>query len=338
MRNLSSVKSIDFSIIIPAFNADKTLQNCLQALAVQTVPKEKYEIIVVDDGSTDATSIIALRFDVCYIFQNNRGPASARNAGAAAAAGRIILFTDADCTPCRNWLEKMVQPFEDERVVAAKGSYKTHQTELAARFAQMEFEDRYDLLKKSDCIDMIDTYSAAFRRDVFQNTGGFDVSFPKANNEDTELSYRLSKAGYRMVFVPAAVVYHTHPSSFLKYLKLKFWRGYWRIIVYRRYPDKAIKDSYTPNILKVQTVLMALTIPFCPLSFTHLLPLTPIILVWTVIGMTSLPFAIKTFKKDKIVGLLSPMLILLRSLSFALGSVLGLMKWLIQRQKFTNSI
>jgi glycosyltransferase involved in cell wall biosynthesis len=331
MRYIEAEKQIDFSVVVPAYNSERTLAFCLEALANQTLPRERFEVIVVDDGSTDSTSKIARKVDVRYMFQKNRGPASARNIGADAAVGNIILFTDSDCIPCSDWLEEMVRPFADTHVVAVKGKYKTRQTELVARFAQMEFEDRYDMLKKSASIDMIDTYSAAFRKDVFKRMGGFDSRFPKANNEDTELSYRLATAGYKMVFNPDAVVFHVHPSTLARYLKLKFWRGYWRIIVYRRYPNKAFKDSYTPNVLKIQTLIMAMSLPLCPLSLFNSDSLSLVLLIWSIVLITTFTFAIKTYKKDKLVGILSPIIILLRSLAFAFGSILGLIKCLISK-------
>ena len=315
-----------FSIIIPAYNAEKTLSACLESLADQSVAKEDYEIIVVDDGSTDGTAKIAKKFDVKYIFQTNQGPAAARNKGAGAAAAQIILFTDADCVPDHNWIREMVSPFGDREIVGVKGAYKTRQTKLAARFAQAEFEDRYDLLKKSSTIDMIDTYSAAYKKDIFLSIGGFDESFPVANNEDTDLSYRLSASGHKLVFNPVAFVYHTHPDTFVKYLKLKFRRGYWRMVVYRRYPDKAVKDSYTPAVIKIQAMLMALSMPLFPLSWCVPALLYPALLLWGTIILSSFPFSIKTVKKDKIVGLISPAVILFRSLVFAAGGILGLIR------------
>ncbi len=317
-----------FSVIIPVYNAETTLSLCLKALSHQSVAKEDYEVIVIDDGSTDNTSNIAKKFNVNYISQTNQGPATARNKGARAARGDIILFTDSDCIPDHSWIKEMVSPFKDSDVVAVKGIYKTSQKELAARFAQAEFEDRYDLLKKSSSIDMIDTYSAAFRKDIFLDMGGFDQSFPVANNEDTDFSYRLAVAGYELVFNPKAFVYHTHIDTFVKYLKLKFWRGFWRMIVYSRYPDKAVKDSYTPAVIKVQTMLMALSLPllFLSLFVPYLLYLA--LLSWCTIIILAFHFSFKTFKKDKIVGLISPGVVLLRSLVFATGSLWGLVRCL----------
>ena len=319
-----------YSVIIPAYNSEKTLFSCLESLEAQSLSKENYEVIVVDDGSTDDTSKIANRFNVKYIFQTNKGPAAARNKGADAAAGQIILFTDADCVPDHNWIREMISPFSDREAIGVKGAYKTRQMELAARFAQAEFEDRYDLLQKSSTIDMIDTYSAAFRKDVFLNIGGFDQSFPVANNEDTDLSYRLATAGYKLVFNPAAFVYHTHPDTFIKYLKLKFRRGYWRMVVYKRYPDKALKDSYTPVVIKIQTMLMALSLTLFPLALVYSSLIYPAMLSWGIIILSAIPFSLKTFKKDRPVGLISPGVILLRSMVFALGSMLGAVRCLFQ--------
>lgn len=321
------------SVVIPAYNSEKSLYYCLESLTNQSIPKASYEVIVVDDGSTDRTSEIARDFNVKYLFQENQGPASARNKGVRNASGEIVLFTDSDCVPDHNWMQEMISPFKDPEIVSVKGAYKTRQKELAARFAQAEFEDRYDLLQKSVTIDMVDTYSAAFRKDIFLNMGGFDENFPVANNEDTDLSYRLASKGYKLVFNPRAFVYHTHPDALLKYLKLKFRRGYWRMVVYRRYPDKALKDSYTPVVIKIQTMLMALSILLFLLAWIEPKLIYLALMCWGLIIVSSFSFSIKTFKKDKPVGLLSPGVILLRSLVFALGSLLGMARCIWHSKK-----
>jgi glycosyltransferase involved in cell wall biosynthesis len=313
------------SVIVPAYNAEKTLAFCLEALGNQSHSKENFEVVVIDDGSTDRTAQIARRFRIIYEYQRNRGPAAARNKGAALAQGNVILFTDADCVPERNWVEEMIRPFKDPTVAAVKGAYRTKQKELAARFAQAEFEDRYTLLEKKDVIDMIDTYSAAFKRDVFEKAGGFDESFPVANNEDTDLSYRLATSGHKLVFNPKAIVYHSHPNSIFHYLRVKYWRGYYRIVVYRRFPEKAVSDSYTPKVIKVQTLLTALSLPLLFLSVFRTGLLALVGLIWSLVCLSSIPFSVKVFKKDRAVGLLSPLLVFLRAGVFALGSSAGLL-------------
>ena len=327
------MKKVRFSVIIPAYNAESTLAACLKALDSQSMPREDYEVIVVDDGSTDGTSRIAKRFNINFIFQKNQGPAVARNRGANAAVGDIILFTDSDCVSDHNWIQEMVRPFNNPDIIGVKGAYKTRQTSLAARFAQAEFEDRYDLLQKYHYIDMIDTYSAAFQKDVFLKIGGFDEGFPVANNEDTDLSYRLVASGYKLIFNPRAFVYHTHPDTLIKYLTVKFWRGYWRMVVYRRYPDKAVKDTYTPKVVKIQTLLTAFSLPLLCLSWLATIFFYLTGLCWSIVIISSFPFSIKTFRKNKKVVLISPAVILLRSLVFAIGGLLGVASCLGKKAK-----
>ena len=314
------------SIIIPAYNAEKTIGQCLKALLKQSYPADSYEVIVVDDGSTDKTGSIAQGFAIRYIRQENQGPAVARNKGVQEAKGDIILFTDSDCMPDVHWVKEMVKSFDVPEVVAVKGVYKTNQKSIVARFAQIEFEERYEMLKKVNSIDMIDTYSAGFRREIFLKIGGFDASFPSANNEDTELSYRMSKSGYKMVFNPDAIVYHlNHPDSIMKYARLKFWRGYWRMVVYKRFPGKMIKDTYTPQTLKFQILFLYLSL--ITLLILAIWQKLTILFLFSIIAFifSTLPFTRFAFKKDHMVGILSPFFLLIRAGSLGAGVMWGLL-------------
>ena len=200
------------SIIIPTFNGASRINNCLDALLKQTAERDA-EILVINDGSTDNTADVVTRHaGIRLVSQANAGPAAARNRGASEARGTIILFTDDDCVPMPNWLDAMIKPFDDPEVVGAKGVYRSHQKSLVARFVQVEYEDRYRMMADLESIDFIDTYSAAFRRDRFLEMTGYDTSFPVACAEDVELSYRMSARGWKMKFVPTAIVYHTHPD------------------------------------------------------------------------------------------------------------------------------
>lgn len=313
-----------YSVIIPAYNAQNTVAQCLDALDKQDVPKINYEIIVVDDGSTDETPDIVQRFPVRYFRQSNQGPATARNKGAREARGDIILFTDSDCVPLHNWIEEMARSFDDQTVMAAKGAYLTKQKSLTARFAQVEFEERFEMLKKVESIDMIDTYSAGYRKSVFLSLGGFDPSFPVANNEDTDLSYKMSHAGFKMVFNPKAIVYHlNHPDSIRKYARLKFWRGYWRMVVYKKYPDKMFKDSYTPQTLKLQILFSFLFLACLPLWFLTHFMLYPLVVSFVFFILFMLPFAMVAVKHDMAIAVLSPFFLFLRSVSLGLGIIWG---------------
>lgn len=319
-----SAEMVGISVVIPAYNAGMTLAACLDALFHQTVSAEQYEVIVVDDGSSDNTSEVARRFPVRYFFQTNRGPATARNQGANEAEGDILLFTDSDCVPAPDWVEQMTKPFEDASVAAVKGAYRTRQRSFAARFAQIEFEDRYDRLRSAGTIDLIGTYSAGFRKEVFLRMGGFDRAFPSANNEDVDFSYRLSSAGYRMIFNPEAIVHHDHAATIGEYLRVKFWRAYWRMYVYRRYPRKAVQDSYTPAVLKLQTMSMSVAYFFLVLSPLFPITLRAVLVCFLVVFASAIPFSIYAFNKDRLVGFFSWGIVFLRAAVFAAGSLWGI--------------
>jgi len=312
--------TLKYSVVVPAYNAGATIHRCLEALASQSVPREHYEVLVVDDGSTDATARIAGGFPVTVVAQENRGPAAARNHGARRARGGIVLFTDSDCVPERDWIAQMVKPFAVAGVAAVKGAYRTSQRSLVARFCQVEFEERFEMLKTVAAIDMVDTYSAAFRREVFEGMRGFDESFPVANNEDTDLSYRLAAAGHTMVFAPDAVVSHLkHPDSLGRYVRQKFWRGYWRMVVYRRYPGKMVKDTYTPQTLKIQALTLAAAGATLPVGafFSPALGLSAVSLLLFLASAS--PFALFAARRDTAVAALSPLLLAARAAAIGSG-------------------
>jgi GT2 family glycosyltransferase len=320
-----STKVTSATIVIPTFNGASRIGNCLDSLVKQTAGRN-VEILVVDDGSTDSTAhVIGGYSSVRLIRQTNAGPASARNRGALEAQGKILLFTDDDCVPMPNWLDAMLAPFEDREVVGAKGVYRTHQKSLAARFVQIEYEDKYRLMAGLPSIDFIDTYSAAFRRDRFLEMTGYDTSFPVACAEDIELSYRMSARGWRMKFVPTAIVYHTHPDTFWRYFKKKYKFAFWRMLAVRKNPSKGVKDSHTPQIMKIQLVFapgLLLAVIF-DLAARPRVPVSALVVVSFM--LTTLPFTVRAIRKDTIVGILSPILLGARACAQVLGVAAGFM-------------
>ena len=318
------VEPMSVSIIIPTFNGALRIGNCLDALLNQ-VAVRNVEILVVDDGSTDDTANVIEGYpNVHLISQANAGPAAARNRGAQSARGVIILFTDDDCVPMPDWLDAMLAPFNNPEVVGAKGIYRTHQTRLMARFVQIEYEDRYRMMAGLPSIDFIDTYSAAFRRDCFLEMGGYDTSFPVACAEDIELSYRMSAQGWKMTFAPEAIVYHTHPDTFWRYLKKKYKFAFWRVLAVRKNPTKAVKDSHTPQIMKLQLLFLPAILLAVVVDLV-LRPKVPVsMLVLAAFLLSTLPFAVRAIRKDPIAGVLSPVLLAARACAQVLGVSAGL--------------
>ncbi|HYO49660.1 MAG TPA: glycosyltransferase, partial [Chloroflexia bacterium] len=222
------------SIVVPAYNAEATVRACIRALLRQQ-RKEPCEIILVDDGSTDSTALIAVEYAprVQVISQPHRGAAAARNTGVRAASGGVVLFTDADCEPVPAWARRLTKAIRDG-ATGAKGTYCTRQRSITARFVQAEYESKYRRMARRTRIDFIDTYSAAYRRDVLLSVGGFDESISAV--EDQELSFRLAREGHNLRFVPQAVVYHTHAATPTAYLRKKFSIGDWKVGVAALHP------------------------------------------------------------------------------------------------------
>lgn len=319
-----SIEIMSVSIIIPTFNGAPRIGSCLEALLKQAAGRD-IEILVVNDGSTDNTADFVARYSgVRLITQSNAGPAAARNRGALEARGTIILFTDDDCVPMPEWLSAMTDPFKDSNVVGAKGVYRTRQRRVVARFVQSEYEDKYRLMSDVPNIDFIDTYSAGFRRDRFLEMNGYDISFPVACAEDVEFSYRMSSRGWTMKFAPCAIVYHTHPDTLWRYLNKKYKFAFWRVLAVRKNPNKTLKDSHTPQLMKLQLLFapVLLTAIFRDLVVHPKVPTS--LLVCAAFLVSTLPFAWRTIRKDPIVGLLSPALLAARACAQLLGVAAGL--------------
>jgi cellulose synthase/poly-beta-1,6-N-acetylglucosamine synthase-like glycosyltransferase len=321
MDRLRGQSALLASVIVPVYNGAGTLGACLSALLAQTLGKDSYEVLVVDDGSTDGSAQVAAAHGVAVIRQDHAGAGAARNRGAQQARGQILLFTDADCEPLPDWIGQMLAPFSDPGVSGVKGVYRTRQRSLVARFAQAEFEEKYRRLAGQERIDFVDTHAAAYRREVFCEHGGFDAQF--LLDEDQELSYRLASAGCKLVFAPAARVYHRHPSTIWRYAWRKVQVGRWKVRVLARHRAKGVRDSYTPWTQKAQIALLPLAgagIVAAALGLTTWLPA----LLLAGLGLVStVPLSSAARRQGWAVAVCAPPLCLLRALALVIGLVWG---------------
>jgi lipopolysaccharide/colanic/teichoic acid biosynthesis glycosyltransferase/glycosyltransferase involved in cell wall biosynthesis len=311
------------SVIVPARNAGQTLPDCLDGLRNQSLGSDRYEVIVVDDGSTDETRAIAAAGAGRVISQPPTGPAAARNAGALAARGELLVFTDADCAPSPGFLEQLSAALQDGEVVGAKGAYRTLQRGLVSRFVQQEYQHKYDRMARQPKIDFIDTYAAAYRRSVFLDNGGFDVAYPTACVEDQEFSFRLAEKGYRLAFAPTATVFHRHDRSVAEYVRRKYGIGYWKAFLLHRHPDRIMSDSHTPLTQRLQLVLTPLTLILLTLSLLRIGVLWGAILAGGLLVATAVPELISIVRRDPAVLAIAPGMILFRALALGIGLAIG---------------
>lgn len=319
---------VNVSVIVPAYNAERCLPDCLVALVAQDYPRDRYEVIVVDDGSTDGTTQVAARDGVIRLRQPHLGPAAARNTGIRLARGDLLLFTDADCAPAPDWISAMVETFANPSVAGCKGVYRTSQRSLVARFVQVEYEEKYAKMQFGRPIDFVDTYSAAYRKTVLMREGVFDERITAPSVEDIELSFRLAERGHKLWFNPWAVVYHYHPETIGGYLRRKLRYGSWRFRVYQRYPDKVRGDSHTPRILWVQLVLAALILACLPVALVIAAGRWILAATCVAFLVTTLPFVLRCLRTDTPVALLAPLLLWLRATALGLGLAHGIVHYL----------
>lgn len=310
-----------FSIIIPVYNGARTLGACLAALERQDVANARHEIIVVDDGSTDESVAVAAGYDVKLLRQAHAGAAAARNHGASQARGDILVFTDADCEPAAGWLQALTAPFADPQVCGARGVYRTRQASLVARFSQAEYEEKYSRLARQERIDFVDTYSAAYRHEVFASHGGFDARF--LLDEDQEFSFRLAAAGHRLVFVPDAIVYHHHPATLWHYLVRKVRLGRWKVHVHLRHPARAVRDSYTPWTQKVQILIVPIALLITAAAWLRREHGLEAAIAWLLAVGSTVPLATHAIRQGWHVALATPGLALARAAALGAGLVWG---------------
>jgi lipopolysaccharide/colanic/teichoic acid biosynthesis glycosyltransferase/GT2 family glycosyltransferase len=323
---MDSKGSPKVSVIVPVKDMAESLEACLEALLHQkfVIYNQEYEVIVVDDGSGDSSAEVAKRAGVRVHQQENMGPAAARNAGARLAGGPILAFTDADCVPDEQWVANIIQAFSNPEVVGIKGTYRTQQKEVVARFVQQEYAYKYARMAHLDRIDFIDTYSAAYRKDIFLQNNGFDERFPKSSVEDQEFSFRLAVKGYRLEFHPELVVWHVHDKSIREYFQRKYKIGYWKTELLRSLPQKTLSDSHTPASQRWQIFLAGLIIVLVGLGMAWSPGFCLLLVSFLLFIGSGLPLMFWIAKSEPGIVWAVPGLLLVRAYAQGFGLIVGL--------------
>ncbi|MFQ5738761.1 MAG: glycosyltransferase [Acidobacteriota bacterium] len=313
------------SVIIPVRNARGQLERCLKSLSRQRVKGEGYEVIVVDDGSSDGSAEVVSRWNARLIRQDGKGAGAARNRGVREASGEVILFLDADCEAAPQWIQKLVEPIGKDSISGTVGRFTSEQKHWVARLIQIEFEGRYDRMKGFDRVDFVNTATCGFKRQVLREHL-FDEGFEKL--EDIELSFRLARNGGRIIYVPEATVRHVHPESVWAFMRRKFRYGKVAPALYRRYPGKALSDTGTPHYRRLQLALIGLALLALPLAPPQGL------FLWLASMPFSLPLVARAFRQSPGLGLISPFFFLAGNTAFVVGSGWGLLSsWRTRRSR-----
>ncbi|MFC1709284.1 glycosyltransferase [Candidatus Omnitrophota bacterium] len=230
------------SVIVPTYNSERTIKKCIDSLL--DIDYSNYEIIIVDDGSSDKTrKILSEHKGVIGVIESQHsGPSRCRNIAVKDAKGDFIAFTDSDCIVDRNWIKELIKGFTQERVVGVGGIQISPNDETSFGKRVQEFFELTGFLggyiksgRNEELVEVSHNPScnAVYRKSAFLEIGGFDEKLWPS--EDVDLDYRLKKKGYIFMFNPKAVVYHYRPQFLKALLKMMSRYGYVQGILTKRY-------------------------------------------------------------------------------------------------------
>lgn len=206
------------SVIIPVFNEEKVIGNCLDSLEKQTY--KDLETIIVDDGSKDHTVEVVSKYKVRILKQNHLGAGLARNLGAKHASGEILIFVDADMEFDKKFIEKLIIPILNEKIIGtfSKEEYVLNKNNLWSKCWNINKKLPYDRMHPLNYPDEQNVFRAILKKD-FLKAGGFQ---PIGYIDDYTLAEKLR---VKAQVAPGAVFYHRNPDNLLEIYKQARWIG-----------------------------------------------------------------------------------------------------------------
>src|SRR5689334_23489371 len=224
------------SVIVCTFNGSRTLAGCLESLLRLDYPN--YEVIIVNDGSTDSTAEIATSYGFRVITTENRGLSSARHTGLRAATGEIVAYIDDDASADPHWLRYMAGTFMNTRHVGVGGPNIAPATDgrIAECVAHSPGNPVHILLSDSEA-EHIPGCNMAFRKVALEAIGGFDPQFRIAG-DDVDVCWRLQQRGWTLGYSPGAMVWHHRRNSIRAYWKQQYNYGKAESFLEKKWPEK----------------------------------------------------------------------------------------------------
>ncbi|MBL7071376.1 MAG: glycosyltransferase [Candidatus Omnitrophica bacterium] len=247
------------SVIIPVYNGEKTISKCIESLVHQGYPKDKYEIIIVDNNSRDKTAEIVRKYPIRYIKEEKTQSAYAsRNAGMKCAKGDILAFTDSDCVASPDWLRNGIEGFRGANIGCVAGGIECHEPQgyvgryLCKRKIISQEENPPDMP-----LPYAKTANAFYARGVFAKIGFFEEKW--ISGGDADYSWRMQlETKYNIKFCPDAVIFHKHRSTVLSMFNqcVKWGIGY--ISLYKKYPEKMPKRTLRQTVWVLRRIAYGL--------------------------------------------------------------------------------
>lgn len=228
------------SVVIPVLNGGDDIEGCVRALRAQNYPADRFEILIVDNGSEDGTREAVEALGLHCFVRLERGRSRALNTGLAAARGEIICTIDISCRPVPEWIGEIVKTFENPEVGCVAGEIRLLRTvdNMATRF-----QERTNYMSAMSAIHRTrapyfpyaDGANASFRKVFFDEVGPFEESFIKA--ADVEICYRLLfMTDYKIAFNPHALVWEPGEKDLRTLLNQRYRIGIGWVLMMKRFP------------------------------------------------------------------------------------------------------
>jgi succinoglycan biosynthesis protein ExoA len=252
IRTVDDVSPPRVSIIVATRNNEPTINECLSAIFELNYPKDCLEVIVVDGCSTDATVEIAEKYLVKVVSEPLNAPA-AYNYALKMIRNEVLGFVDADAKVEKEWLNKLVTYLDDPKVAGVSGGIETWNTENPwARSIGYDLKNRYARLSKNAL--RIATMNLLLKKSVIEEVGGFDEKLP--SQYDTDLGFRITSRGYKILYEPDAKCYHFNRSTVKAYFQQQLQYGKNTTKLYLKHSELIKGDKITDFGMNIQPLLL----------------------------------------------------------------------------------
>lgn len=229
------------SVVVAVYNGERTIGRCIESLLQQDYPIDKFEVIVVENGSTDNTATIASSYPIKFIQSPYKGKQAALNLGIAQSTAVIIAMTDADCIAEKDWLKQLVKPYADEETGGCGGLIKSFvhsEQNMIEKFAEEHNPLVNYISGAAEYLPHLYGANCSYRRDLLSHVGGYNTRLPIS--DDVDICWRIQlETGKKIAYTEDAVVLHHHRSTLTGLARQYYHYGYGEILLdtlYGGYP------------------------------------------------------------------------------------------------------
>jgi len=313
------------TILIPIKNVAKYIKECLDALLNQNYPEDKYEIWLLDNNSNDGTLEIVANYPkekVKVIQTGIDSPPIKYNKILPSIKSEIIGLVDGDANVDRDWLVKVVEPLNDPKVAGACGVILTaNKNKLIPRIIGYELQDRYEKMPRE--IKRAATMHIVYRRKIIEEVDGFNENLK--TGYDAEIGHKINNAGYKIIFVKDAKVWHNHRETIRAFFEQQYEYGKFAILRYFKMP-KMFKGDNVASFWMISQPLfylgsVVLFILWLFYEFPWYLIFMPILILFISYFMSSIRLAIK-YRDVSAISLF--IIYLIRPIGWSLGAISAL--------------